>query len=105
MLDIFRRHHWLGLFELLKGYDDDIAYEFSMALNSQTEFSATTVVRGLVISLIPKLISRVETLPLGIKWGREYKTTNSNAKNNFFIANENTIEDKNGVRREILSYP
>jgi len=33
MVDIFRRHQWLGFFELLKGYDDDITFEFSMALD------------------------------------------------------------------------
>jgi len=36
VLDIFRIHQWLAFFELLKGYDDDIAYEFSMALKSHT---------------------------------------------------------------------
>jgi len=28
VVNIFRRHQWLGLFELLKGYDDDITHEF-----------------------------------------------------------------------------
>ena len=74
-----------------------------MALNSQD--SATTVVRGLVISLNPKIINRVTTLPLGIKWSKEDKSTSVIAKNNFFTANENPIEEKNGFRRESLPYP
>lgn len=45
------------------------------------------------------------TLPLGIKWSREYKATGVTTKNSFFIANENHIEDNNGVRRERLPYP
>jgi len=57
----------------LKGHDDGIAFEFSMALNSQTEVSSTTMVRGLAISLSSELSIKVTTLPLGIKWGRENK--------------------------------
>jgi len=70
ILDIFKRHQWLGFFELLKGYDDDITYEFSMALKSHTRVSATIVVRGLAISIIHNLIIRVTTLPVGIQWRR-----------------------------------
>ena len=43
VVDIFRKHHWLGFFELVKGYDDDIAQEFAMALNPQARTNATTV--------------------------------------------------------------
>lgn len=50
---------------LLKGYDDDLAFEFSMELNSQIEDSATTILRVFSISLNPEIISRVTTLPLG----------------------------------------
>lgn len=90
----------MGFFELLKGYDDDLAFLFSMALNSQTKDSATTVVRGLIISLSAKIITKVTTLPIGIKWRREDKSNSVTAEKNCFIANENPIEDKNGARRE-----
>lgn len=105
VVDIFRRHQWLGFFELLKGYDDDLAFEFSMDLNSQIEDNATIVVRGLTISLSPETISRVTTLPIGIKWSREEMFISVTNKNNLFIANEKPIEDKNGVWRENLPYP
>lgn len=105
VVDIFRRHQWLGFFELLNGYDDDITFEFSMALISHIKVSATTVVRGLAISLSPELISKGTTLPLGIKWGEEDKTTSATTKKNFFTTNEKNIEEKNGFRREILPYP
>lgn len=105
MVDIFRRHQWLGFFKLLKGYDDDLAIEFSMALNSQTEDNSTTIVRGLVISFNLKIVSTITTLPLGLKWRREDKATSVVGKNNFLISKENPIEDKNGLRIEGLTYP
>ena len=89
----------------MKGYDDDLAFEFAMALNSQTEDSATVVVRGLTIYLNLEIISRVTTLPLGIKWSREDKSTSVTTKNNFLTSNENPLKEKNGFRREILPYP
>jgi len=102
VVDIFRRHQWIGFFEFLKGYDDDISFEFSITLNSQIEDSSTTMMRGLAISLSPKLISRVETLPLGIEWGREEKIASATTKKNFFTTNEKFVNEKNGVRKENL---
>jgi len=55
VVNILIIHQWLGFFELLKGYDDDISHEFSMTLHPQGEATATTVIKGLVISLSPKL--------------------------------------------------
>lgn len=105
VVDIFRRNQWVGFFELLKGYDDDLSLEFSMALNSQTKDNSTVVVRGLAMSLNPIIISKVRTLPIGIKWSREDKSTSITTQMNFFTANENPVEDKNGVRRESLYFP
>ena len=94
-----------------------------MALHYQADFSATTVVRELALNITPKLINRITTLPLGIKWDREDKVTSSTAKKVFFLAKEKHkfssstskkvfflakkkhIEDKNGERRENLPYP
>lgn len=95
----------MGFFELLKGYDDDLTHEFSMELHSQGEENATTIVRGLSISLSLKTISRVSTLPLRIRWRKKDKVVSVIARKNFFISKENPIEDKNGVRREILPCP
>ena len=47
VVEIFRRHQWLGFFELLRGYDDDVAREFVISLIPQARFNATPVVRGL----------------------------------------------------------
>lgn len=103
--DIFRRHHWLGFLELLSGYDDDIAHEFAMALNPHSRTSATTMVRGLFITINPKVIKKVTTHPQGVQWRREDKASNTFAKKNFFLNDEEPIEDKNGVRRKSLPYP
>jgi len=105
MVDIFRRHHWLGFIELLKGYDDDITYDFSMALNPQQRTSGTTMVRGLYVTINPNMISNVTTLPLGIQWIKEDKVNNTFDKKEFFLNDENPIEEKNWVRRESLPYP
>lgn len=78
-------HQWLVFFELLKGYDDDITHEFSMALHPQWEDSATTVVRGLDISLSLETICIVTTLPLGVLWSKDEKAVCVTARRNFFI--------------------
>lgn len=66
VVEIFKRHQWLGFFELLKGYDDDITYEFSMALNPHARASDTIMVTRLSITINLDFISRVTTLPLGV---------------------------------------
>lgn len=63
----------MGLFEFLKGYDDDLAREFAMALHSQEEDGATNVIRGLSIFLSLETIRRVNTFPLGVRWSKEDK--------------------------------
>ena len=103
--DIFRRHQWLGFFELLKGYDDEVSFDFSMALNSQSDVNPTTVIRGLVITISPEVINRVTTLPLGIKWNREDRVNSATSKKNLFRSRERHVKDKNGVRRESLALP
>lgn len=95
----------MGLFELLRVYDDDIALEFSMALNPQARTSATTMVRAMSITINPEVISRVTTLPEGLEWRMEDKDSRKFAKKTFFLDDEEIIEYKNGVRRENLPYP
>lgn len=76
-----------------------------MALNCHVRANATTMVRGLSITINLEMINRVKTLPLGVQWRKEGKSSNDLAKNNLFIDDEKLIEDKNGVRRESLLYP
>lgn len=68
VVEIFRRHNWLGLFELLRGYDDYVAQEFSMALNPQARISATMVIRGILITITPQVLCRITTLTQGMPW-------------------------------------
>ena len=103
-MEIYRNHQRLGLFELLKGFDEEIDQEFTVALQSHSKERATIVVRGLAITLSPELISKVTTLPLGVKWVKE-RMPRTAAKKIFFLPGEEYIEDKNGVRRESLLYP
>jgi len=95
----------LGFFELLKGYDDDLSHEFSMKLHSQGEYSSTTVVIRFSISPSPETISRVTTLPIGIRWSKEDKEVCVKTRKNFFILKEKPVGDNIGVRRESLPYP
>jgi len=76
-----------------------------MALNPEARANATTVVRGLFITITSELISRVTTLPLGVQWRKKDKSNNALTKNNFFTDDEKPIEYKNGVKIKILPYP
>jgi len=68
VVEIFTRHQWLGFFELLTRYDDDVAREFTMSLIPLARSNATTIVRGFSLTIIPERISRITTLPLGLQW-------------------------------------
>jgi len=105
VLEIFTRHNWMGFFEKFIGYDDEVAQEFAHSLTPHNKIHATVLVRGLIIDLIPELISRVTTLPLGIPWRKEDKADNQVTKRKFFLEGEEPTEDKNGVRRDSLPYP
>lgn len=99
------RQQWMGYFEKLKGYDDEVTHEFSMVLNQQREDSGTTIVKGLPIHLDTNFVSIVTTTPLGVQRGKEDRKINATTKKNFFLLEEENVEDKNGVRRESLHYP
>lgn len=66
VLEIFIRHNWMGFFENLRGYDDEVAIDFSLSLIPLTGTHATVVVKGLSIELTPEIIGRITTLPLGV---------------------------------------
>lgn len=99
------RHNWMGYFEKLRGYDDEVTQDFSLSLIPLTRTHATIVVRGLSIEVTPELISRITTLPLAVPWRKEDKGDSHTAKKKFFLEGEEPIEDKNGVRRTSLPYP
>jgi len=84
VLKIFKRHNWMGFFKKFRGYDDEVAQEFSLSLTPHNRIHATIVIRGLTIDLTPELISRVTTLTLGIPWRKEDKGDNQVAKRIFF---------------------
>jgi len=89
-----------GVFQKIRGYDDELAQEFSLSLTPLTRIHATIVIRGLYIDLI----SRVTTLLLGIPWRKEGKGDSQVSKRKFFLEGEEPTADKNGVRRESLPY-
>jgi len=105
MVDIFTRHQLMGFSERMRGYDDDVAREFSISFIPLTRASANVVVKCLSVAITPEVISRITTLPLGLPWRKEDKTNNTLAKKSFFLEGEEPIEDKNGDRRESIPYP
>jgi len=53
-------------FEKLRGYDDEVAKDFSLSFIPLTKTHATILVRGLSIELTRELIRKIITLPLGV---------------------------------------
>jgi len=84
MVEIFRNNKWLGFFELLKGFDDELDQECLVSLHSEADYKATIMVRGLVITITPDIISAVTTLPLGFRWNREENFSRT-ASNNILL--------------------
>lgn len=87
----------MGLFALLRGYDDDVAREFTLSLIPLARASTTAIVRGLSVTIMLESISKITTLPLGLQWRKEEKSKNTLAKKGFLLEGEEPIEDKNGV--------
>ena len=73
VIETFTRHNWMGYIEKLRGYDDEVAHDFSLFLIPLTRVHVNVLVRGLYIELTLELITRITTLPLGVPWRKEDK--------------------------------
>jgi len=104
VVEIFTRHQWMGFFERMRGYDDEVATDFALSLIPLTSTHAAVVVKGLSVET-PEVIRRIATLPLGLPWRKENKGNNTLAKKKFFLEGKEPMEDKNWVRRRIIPYP
>jgi len=89
----------MNFFEKFRGFDEEIAQEFSHSLVPHTRTYATVTFRGIYMEITPKFISRVTTLPLGLPWSKDEKPIGQAAKKNFSQNNETLVQDKNGIRR------
>lgn len=105
IVEIFTRHQWIGFFELLRGYNVDMARKFAMSLISLTRASATAVVKGLLVEITPESISMITRLPRGLKWRKEDNTNNTLANKSFFLEGEELIEDKIGLDGKAFHIP
>lgn len=105
VVEIFTRENWMNFFDNFRGFDDEIANEFALSLVPHTRNHAILTIRGISIEITPEFISRVTTLPLGLPWSKDEKIIGQTAKRKFFQDNENPVEDKNGIRRDSVSYP
>lgn len=95
----------MSFFEKLRGYDDEVSIDFTLSLIPLTRMHATSVSKGLSIEPTPKIMGRITTLPLGLPWRKEDKDENQIAKKKSVLEGEEEMEDKNGVKRAIMSYP
>jgi len=95
----------MGFFERMRGYNDEVARDFSRSLIPLTRTHATAVVKGLLVEITPELIRRITTLPLGLPWRKEDKGNNTLAKKKLFLEGEDPMEDKDGVKRGSIPYP
>ena len=100
VIEIFTRHNWMGFFERMRGYDDEVAKYFVLSLITLTRTHATTVDKGLSVEITLEVISKITTLPLGLSWRKEYKGNNILAKKKFFVEGEEEMEDKMGSEEE-----
>jgi hypothetical protein len=84
IVEIFQRCNWLRYFERFRGYNDEIAIEFSQNFQNIQELEYVTTVRGLVMRINEASINRVSSHPwasLGIK---------KRGKKALFLPNEKT---------------
>ena len=49
VVEIFTRHQWMGFFERMRGYDDEVARDFALSLIPLTRTHGTAVVKGLSV--------------------------------------------------------
>lgn len=102
---ILENYQWLGFFEKIAGFNDEVSLEFWMNLQKPEGQGLIIVVNVLVIYVIEDSINKVTTPPKGIHWNNEKRQEAINSKSGFFLLNEQHDEDKNIIRRESLPYP
>lgn len=107
VMDLFSNHQWLGIFEKLRGFDNEITQEFSLKLQPQGGHGDITIERDLITPLSEEVVGEFTTLPLGVRWrwSKEESTKAIIENKNFFLRDEKPIKDKNRVKTEILTYP
>lgn len=78
--DILENYHWLGIFEKMTGYDDDISLAFSLKRKHPEGHEIVTTNKVLIIYIGEDLIKKISTLSKGIKWGKEERHEATSAK-------------------------
>lgn len=70
----------MGFLEKLKGYDEELALEFTVNLNNLNDQEFVTSVRGLEIHLNESDINSITILPTILHWDKEYIHEEMSAK-------------------------
>jgi hypothetical protein len=101
-VEIFQKYEWLGYFERLRGFYDEMSMEFAQNFQNAQDQEYVTTIKGLTIRINEASINKDSSLPMGIAWDKEKMKESINAKKEFFLHNEKPDEDKNGIKMERL---
>jgi hypothetical protein len=71
IVEIFQRSDWLGYFDRLRGFDDEIYLEFSLNFQNVKDQEYITAITVLEIMVDKASINRVSNLPMGFSWDKE----------------------------------
>lgn len=63
----------MSFFERMRGYDDEVARDFSLSLIPLTRTHPTTMVKGLSVAITPEVKRIITTLPLELPWRKQDK--------------------------------
>jgi len=95
----------LGYFEILIGYNDEVAIEYSLNFQNIHDQEYVSKMRGPIIIINEASINKITSLHMSLPWDKEERQKAIIAKKTFFLPNEKLDEDKNGIKRESLPHP
>jgi len=79
---------WLGFFEKLRGFHEEIGMVFAMNLQNPDGKELVNAFKGIVIYINEDFNSKVKMLPKGLHWNKEERQESITAKRGFFFPNE-----------------
>jgi hypothetical protein len=94
IIEIFHRCNFLGYFERLKGYNDEVAIEFSHNFHNINEHEYVTIVRGITIRINEASIRKVSILPMGVPWEKYERQESINFKGHYSSQMKNMTRKK-----------
>jgi hypothetical protein len=69
-VEIFQKLEWLGYFERLRGFEDEVSMEFAKNLQNIKDQEYVSKIIGITIRINETSINKVSCLPLAIPWDK-----------------------------------